>query len=95
MGYIHLKCLKHWIRSNIEFDNTDLIITYNINKIKCELCKENFPDYIKYNNRLYNIFVVEHNFNDINQDIFILFHLMRMKKLLLEEVIIVIFLLKN
>ena len=64
MGYIHLKCLKHWIRSNIEFDNTDLIITYNINKIKCELCKENFPDYIKYNNRLYNIFVVEHNFNE-------------------------------
>ena len=64
MGYIHFKCLKKWIRSKIDFDNTDLIITYNINKIKCELCKENFPDYIKYNNRLYNIFIVEHNFNE-------------------------------
>ena len=64
MGYIHFKCLKKWFHSKIEFDNTDLIITYSINKIKCELCKESYPDYIKYNNKLYNIFIVEHKFNE-------------------------------
>ena len=64
MKYIHYKCLKNWLKSKIEFDNTDLIITYSINKIQCELCKETFPDYIKYNNKLYNIFIVEHDFNN-------------------------------
>ena len=64
MKYIHYNCLKNWLKSKIEFDNTDLIITYSINKIQCELCKETFPDYIKYNNKLYNIFIVEHDFNN-------------------------------
>ena len=62
MKYIHYECLKNWLNSKIEEDisvdseNPEVdVITYNRKDISCELCKEKFPDYIKYNDRFYNI----------------------------------------
>ena len=62
MKYIHYDCLKNWLNSKIEedisvdSDNNEIeVISYNRKEIACELCKEKLPDYIKYNNRYYNI----------------------------------------
>jgi hypothetical protein len=63
MEYIHYKCLTNWLFSKIENKDSDIIISYNISKFQCELCKENFPDYIKYNNKLYNLILFESKFN--------------------------------
>ena len=62
MKFIHYDCLKNWLNSKIEEDisvdseNQEVeVISYNRKDISCELCKEKFPDYVKYNNRYYNI----------------------------------------
>ena len=63
LAYIHYKCLKNWLHSKIENKNNETTITYNLKNYYCELCKENYPDYIKYNNRLYNLILYEPKFN--------------------------------
>ena len=62
MKYIHYECLKNWLNSKIEeefsIDSNDKeidVISYNRKDISCELCKEKFPDYVKYNDLYYNI----------------------------------------
>ena len=59
LKYIHYKCLKNWINTKINNDSSisedDLVISYDSKEIKCEICKENYPDYIYYHNRYYNI----------------------------------------
>ena len=62
MKYIHYDCLKNWLNSKIEEDisvdseNPEVeVISYNRKDISCELCKEKLPDYVKYNDRFYNI----------------------------------------
>ena len=62
MKYIHYECLKNWLNSKIEeeisvdSDNPEIeVISYNRKDISCELCKEKLPDYIKHNDRYYNI----------------------------------------
>ena len=71
MKYIHYKCLKNWLNSKIEedisvdSDNSEIeIISYNRKDISCELCKEKLPDYIKYNNKYYNIIFYKPNFEE-------------------------------
>ena len=59
LKYIHYKCLKNWINAKINNDSSisedDLVISYDSKDIKCEICKEKFPDYIYYHNKYYNI----------------------------------------
>ena len=71
MKYIHYECLKNWLNSKIEEDisvddeNNEIeVISYNRKDISCELCKEKLPDYIKYNNRFYNISFYKPKFNE-------------------------------
>ena len=71
MKYIHYDCLKNWLNSKIEEDisvDSDLaeieVISYNRKDISCELCKERLPDYIKYNNKCYNISFYKPKFNE-------------------------------
>ena len=80
--YIHYECLKNWLNSKIEEDisvdseNPEVeVISYNRKDISCELCKEKLPDYIKYNNRFYNISFYKPKFNE-----FIVFESMRADK---------------
>ena len=56
MKYIHIKCLLSWLRSRTirhqsnVIEHNSFFNSYFINKeIQCELCKENFPDYVKHN----------------------------------------------
>ena len=59
MKYIHYMCLKNWLNSKIESEmdpsSENDIISYNTEDLICELCKTKFPDYVKANNKLYNI----------------------------------------
>ena len=71
MKYIHYQCLKNWLNSKIEEDITlnpenqqVEIISYNRNDIACELCKEVFPDYVKFRERYYNISFYEPKFEE-------------------------------
>ena len=69
MKYIHLKCLIFWIKTKIEIDNSEYLDNgkysiYSYEQIECELCKEIFPDYLKHNNRLYNLMDLEQNFGE-------------------------------
>ena len=71
MKYIHYDCLKNWLNAKIEedisvdSDNNEIeVISYNRKDISCELCKEKLPDYIKYNNKYYNISFYKPKFNE-------------------------------
>ena len=60
MKYIHLKCLLFWLKSKTiqsqvnVLEHNDFFNAYFISKkMECELCKEQFPDYIKHNHIKY------------------------------------------
>ena len=63
MKYIHYLCLKNWLNLKVESElgrRVDIekekpTITYNKNEIRCELCKSKFPDYVRHNDKLYNV----------------------------------------
>ena len=68
MKYIHYLCLKNWLNSKVEsmeqFSEESTIISYNTKDICCELCKTQFPDYIRYKEKLYNITFYKPNFKE-------------------------------
>ena len=68
MKYIHYLCLKNWLNSKVEsmeqYSEESPIISYNIKEICCELCKAQFPDYIRYKEKLYNITFYKPNFKE-------------------------------
>ena len=57
MKFIHYECLKHWIKTHlcIKLDNNENCTIFIIKEIECELCKKTFPDYLKHNDKLYEI----------------------------------------
>ena len=61
MKYIHLNCLKQCISSKscVKINSNDNYTIYNLKTIECELCKEKIPDFIKIDDKLYEIL----NFN--------------------------------
>ena len=77
LKYIHYYCLLHWLSSKISikqfsFLNENYFSIFPINEIKCELCKNNFPEYIKHKNRIYSLINFEkyNSENDFNYIIF-------------------------
>ena len=70
--YIHIKCLLVWLKSrtvyspNNSVENNNFLNSYCINElIQCELCKENFPDYIIHNNIKYCL--IDFDYSQENQ----------------------------
>ena len=57
MKYIHLNCLKTWINTsvNIKLESTEYCNVYTYKPAECELCKTNFPDFIRHKGKLYEI----------------------------------------
>ena len=57
MKYIHLDCLKHWLKTNtyILYQENEFSKSFKCKEAKCELCKEKLPDFIKYKGKLYEI----------------------------------------
>ncbi len=77
LKYIHYYCLLHWLSSRISikqftFLNENYFSIFPINEIKCELCKNNLPEYIKHNKKIYSLINYEkyNSKNDFNYIIF-------------------------
>ena len=73
MKYIHLKCLIVWIKTKLEIDNSEYLDNgrysmYSSEAVECELCKEIFPNFIKHNNKLYNLMDFEQYFGEENNN---------------------------
>ena len=66
MKYIHLNCLKHWLETNtyILCQENEFSKTYKYKEAKCELCKENLPNFVKHKGKLYEITDFGKNFKN-------------------------------
>ena len=58
-GYVHVLCLRSWIQQKITSVNSDRIITYKWNNLKCEVCKKKWPIIIKYKDSCRRLFDIE------------------------------------
>jgi hypothetical protein len=55
--YIHFSCLQQWLKSKciIKSNTNENCITYTMKLVECEICKSVLPDFVKYQNKLYEI----------------------------------------
>ena len=51
MKYVHLNCLKEWIKSKVSSRVTDKGMTVYIKDLSCELCSFQLPSFINYQNQ--------------------------------------------
>ena len=66
LKYIHLNCLKHWLRTKScdKIESNHYFETYLVKKIKCEICKSNFSDFIQHNKKLFEVLDLESTFDN-------------------------------
>ena len=66
MKYIHLDCLKHWLRTSIfvKLESNENCSLYLYKNPECELCKTKFTDYIRHNGKLYELLDFKNDFNN-------------------------------
>ena len=64
MKYIHLECLRHWLRTSIfeQIEDTNNCCIYLYRTPECELCKTKYPDFIRHNGKLYEIIDLQSNY---------------------------------
>ena len=60
MKYIHYECLLHWLKTKVlvntnSYCENGFFTIYLLNLIECELCKNQLPNYIKHNNKIYSL----------------------------------------
>ena len=58
-GGVHFKCLKEWIQHKIISKTNNNTINYQWKKFKCELCHNDWPKGITYNNESRDLINVE------------------------------------
>jgi len=65
MKYIHLECLRHWLRTSIfeQIENTNNCCIYLYRTPECELCKTRYPDFIRHKGKLFEIIDLQSNFD--------------------------------
>jgi len=63
MKYIHYKCLKHCIEVNLTKKIEQNYKYYNWKNYSCEICKEEYPKYIKIKDSLYPLVDLEISFS--------------------------------
>ena len=66
LKYIHLKCLKHWLRTKAcdKLESNFYFEIYLIKKVKCEICKSNFSDFIQHNKKIFEVLDLESAFEN-------------------------------
>ena len=66
MKYIHLECLKHWLKTSIfiKIESNQDSFLYLYKTPECELCKTKFTDYIRHKGKLYEILDFKNDFNN-------------------------------
>ena len=57
LKYIHLNCLKHWLntKSCAKMESNENFSIFLVKQVECEICKSKFPDFLKLNDKLYEI----------------------------------------
>ena len=55
MKFIHLNCLKEWLRSKVSSNITEKGMSFHIKDLTCELCKSDFPVFISQNDIKVNL----------------------------------------
>lgn len=65
MKYIHLDCLRHWLKTSIfeQIESSDNCYIYLYKIPECELCKTKYPDFIRHNGKLYEIIDFQSSFD--------------------------------
>ena len=63
MKYIHYKCLKHCIEVNLTKKIEQNYKYYNWKSYSCEICKEEYPKYLKIKDSLYPLVDLEIGFS--------------------------------
>ena len=69
MKYIHYECLLHWLKTKLLiskniYNNNGFFSIYSLDLIECELCKNNLPNYIKHNNKIYSLLDLDKKFDE-------------------------------
>ena len=64
--YVHLNCLKEWIHTKyiINIEKNENFLFFIIKPLECDICKSIFPDYIKHNNKSYQLIDFEPEFQN-------------------------------
>jgi len=55
MKYIHLKCLKAWIKQRVEVKETPCITSIVWKSLNCELCGSPYPFAVEFNGRIHEL----------------------------------------
>ncbi|KAM3128783.1 hypothetical protein pb186bvf_019131 [Paramecium bursaria] len=55
MKYIHLECLKKWLRSKLHYRQSDYCTTLLWKHLECELCKFNYPPVFRSDDAFYDL----------------------------------------
>ena len=55
MKYIHLDCLKLWIKSKIVTKESNFLVIHTFKPIDCEICKSDIPERIKIKDHIFSI----------------------------------------
>lgn len=55
MKFIHLNCLKEWLRSKVSSNITEKGMSFHIKDLTCELCKSDFPVFVSHNDTKINL----------------------------------------
>ena len=68
MKYIHYECLLHWIKTKIKANNpiqddNNILSTYSLCDVECELCKNKLPNYIRHKNKIYSLLNLDKKFD--------------------------------
>ncbi len=59
MKYIHIDCLKNWLKSKITIKNIPHMISYSFKQLHCELCLSPVPIKFKVKNDIFNLIDME------------------------------------
>ena len=57
--YIHLNCLKQWLRSKVTIRSNENSTTYHWKFLECEICKTELPLSLKFKGTVFNLFDFE------------------------------------
>ena len=73
MQFIHYKCLKQCIEAKIQKKEDENFKFYFWNNFECEICKMEYPKYLKYKNTILHMVDIENNFDSYSICDYILF----------------------
>jgi pSer/pThr/pTyr-binding forkhead associated (FHA) protein len=59
MKYIHLKCLQEWLNGKKSTRELPLSTIYLFRNTQCELCKAQYPEYVREQNKKIEIFTIQ------------------------------------